>query len=383
MSTAEHRNPWDESSGTAHAVALEVLLHGPIPRSEIARRLNLSSPSLTRLTKSLLQSELFVEGPVQVDPQSGRPTRPLDVVADSRLFIGIRLTEWEAQGVLTTIRAEIIDRCTHRFSQTDPASVIRGVVEVIERLRKNGLVAGVGVSIGGVVRNRRTVVRAPFFPWNEPIELAATLSRSCDLPIVVENDVVAMTRCQLWFGAGRTASNFAVITLGIATGLGLVVDNRVIEREDSGIGQIGHLPLDPYGPVCPDGHRGCAQAMLSMGGISSAISVAMGRQLTYDECLELARSHTAAASRVVEDAVRALGRLVGIVASCTLTDEILIAGEGSSLVEGFEPVLHAGIEEIRQRGAMPVRVHVEPVSAEPWSRGAATLAIEMYVLGTP
>ncbi|MGH3425789.1 MAG: MarR family transcriptional regulator, partial [Nocardioidaceae bacterium] len=67
---------WTPLAGAAHAVALEVLLHGPLPRSELARRLDLSPGSLTRLTKPLLAHGLLVETGESVDAHPGRPTRP-------------------------------------------------------------------------------------------------------------------------------------------------------------------------------------------------------------------------------------------------------------------------------------------------------------------
>lgn len=374
------RRPWHEVNGTAHDVALEVLLHGPISRSEIARRLHLSAASLTRLTKSLLESDLFVEGPTQIDPKSGRPTRPLDVVVDSQLFIGIRITEWEAQGVITTIRSEVVGRHTVRFEDTSPESVVRAVIDVVEELRSTEPLAGVGISIGGTVTERRIVTRAPFFGWRAPVAVADLVADRCGVPVVVANDVHALTQGQLWFGTGRSSDHFAIVTLGIATGLGLVVHGRVIESTKTGLGSVGHLPLEPMGPVCPDGHRGCAQAMLSIASVSTATTIALGRTVNYAAALKAARSGHLGAARVVRDSARALGRLVGIVASCTLADTILITGEGSGLTQGFEDSIDTGIEDITERASLTLRV--EPQSSEPWSRGAATLAVEAYLLGT-
>ena len=69
---------WTPLTGAAHTIALEVLLDGPLPRSELARRLDLSAGSLTRLSKPLLDSGLLVETDSGYDAASGRPTRPLD-----------------------------------------------------------------------------------------------------------------------------------------------------------------------------------------------------------------------------------------------------------------------------------------------------------------
>ena len=82
----------DAADRAAHAIALEVLLDGPLPRSELARRLDLSAGSLTRLSKPLLDSGLLVEIDSGYDAASGRPTRPLDVDERSHHFVGVKLT---------------------------------------------------------------------------------------------------------------------------------------------------------------------------------------------------------------------------------------------------------------------------------------------------
>src|SRR4051812_27656672 len=87
---------WPPLSPGERAVAIEVLVHGPLSRTELARRLGLSAGSLTRLTKPLIESGLLVEvaeAGVPAEARQGRPSTPLDVVADSWSFLGFKITE--------------------------------------------------------------------------------------------------------------------------------------------------------------------------------------------------------------------------------------------------------------------------------------------------
>ena len=72
--------PWTPNSGASRAVALEVLLNGPLSRSDIARKLDLSAGSLTRLSAPLIASGLLVEVEEKTDGRAGRPSQPLDIV---------------------------------------------------------------------------------------------------------------------------------------------------------------------------------------------------------------------------------------------------------------------------------------------------------------
>jgi len=80
---------WKPLEGSAQAIALEVLVYGPLARSELARRVGLSQASLTRLANPLVASGLLVEVEAASDgTRMGRPTRPLDIVPTSHHFVG-------------------------------------------------------------------------------------------------------------------------------------------------------------------------------------------------------------------------------------------------------------------------------------------------------
>ena len=373
-------NPWRPAPGTAHDIALEVLLRGPLSRSDLARRLDLSAPTLSRLTKDLLRSDLFTEMPSQIDPTTGRPTRPLDVVAESRMFVGVCLTEHEVHGVLTTIRAEVAASHDLPLQGTSPPQVVDTVVELVEHLSGTEPISGVGVSLGGLVADHRIVTRAPFYPWSEAVPLADDLLARLGVPVVVDNDVAALGRLHAWFGVGQQAPDFCLLTLGIATGYALVRDRHVLTTADSGLGLVGHLPLQPLGPLCPDGHRGCAQAMLSIASISGSISVSAGRWLSYRESLELASAGHPGAARVIAEAARALGRLIATVTTTSLTEHVVLAGTAIDLATADRASIDEGIAEIRPSTARVLHLEIEPASRQPWARGAATSAISHYVL---
>jgi predicted NBD/HSP70 family sugar kinase len=102
----------------------------------------------------------------------------------------------------------------------------------------------------------------------------------------------------------------------------------VVEGPDAGLGMAGRLPLDPLGPRCPEGHRGCALAMLAIPSLCAAASVALRRDVSYDECLDLAAAGDPVATPLVTAAGRALGRLIATVTSLTLTNTVILTGEG-------------------------------------------------------
>ena len=373
--------PWTPESGVTQSVALEVLLNGPISRSEIARRLDLSPGSLTRLSAPLIDSGLLIEVEERTDGRAGRPSRPLDVVVDSQHFIGMKLTGDQVVGVTTDLRANVLASASVSLSSREPDAVAKVISELAKELAEHvPSVTALGVGIGGLVDDHTLVTSAPFLGWsNAP--LGSMLENLTGIPTVIENDVIAFTELEHWFGAGRGLDRFAVLTLGAGVGYGLVIHDEIVTDSDFGIGLVGHWPLDPFGPICPSGHRGCARSVLTQEAISMAVSTVLNRQVTYEAALDLAEEGEPAARRVVNDAGKGLGRLLAAIANLTAPERIILGGEGVHLVDVAAEAIQEGIREDRDPRARKIDLVTTPGDNTEWCRGAAVIAIQRYVLG--
>ncbi|MFI9173759.1 ROK family transcriptional regulator [Streptomyces lincolnensis] len=376
---------WLPLSPGERSVAIEVLVHGPLSRTEIARRLDLSAGSLTRLTKPLIESGLLVEVPEAGTPaetRQGRPSQPLDVVAESRSFLGFKITEDMVYGVVTTLRSHIVARHDRPLTSHDPALAADLLAEMTaELLRDHPRLAGIGIGVGGLVQDRSTVGESAFLHWRD-VPLAALVEERTGLPVVVENDVAALVEAETWFGAGRGLDRFVVLTIGAGIGYGLVLGgNRVpYAEEDRGFGR--HWILDPNGPLTPDGERGSAISLLTIPSIRYQIQAATGREHTYEEILALAAAEEPLPARVVAESARALGVLVAQISNFVMPQKILLAGEGVGLMEVAGKVVEDTIRSHRHPLAAPVDLETKVSDFHDWARGAAVLAIQVLVLGS-
>lgn len=373
---------WTPHRGAAHDVALEVLINGPISRAEIARRLNLSPGSLTRLSQPLIESGLLVEVGERASGHAGRPSRLLDVLPRSRHFIGLKVTGDGVLGVVTDLRAQVVAQDSLPLSSREPAAVIDTIARLVETLRGDvGGVTAIGLGIGGLADPTGVVLSAPFLEW-EDVELAAPLESITGLPVTVANDLTAFTEYERWFGGGRNLDRFAVITLGAGIGYGLVAGGDVVQSEDAGLGLIGHWPIDPYGPLCSAGHRGCARTVLTQSAIATAVSSALDREVGYDEALDLADAGDAGARAIVDNAGRGLGHLIASVANLVMPQLVILGGEGVRLVHVAADAIQTGLSEQRDPHATPVELFTTSGDNTEWCRGAAVLALQAHVLGT-
>jgi predicted NBD/HSP70 family sugar kinase len=373
-----HEKSWVPGPSPTNAVALEILRFGPLSRTDIARRLGLSTGSITRLSTPLVDQGLIAEQGAAVTGRAGRPSRPLEVVADARHFVGLKLTGDHIFGVLTDLKTEVTASTEARLRSTDPEGVVEQLAEVITELSSTTRTpSAVGVALGGRVRDG-VVTSAPFLDWQD-VDLRGLLERRQELPVAIENDLISLTAAEHWFGAGRGLDRFAVVTVGAGVGYGLVMQGEVIDDDDAGIGLLGHFPIDPHGPVCPEGHRGCAHAMLTIWAIEQNVSAALGRHVGFDDAVLLAQEGQPAARRIVDDAARGFGRMLAVIANLTMPQRIVLGGEGVRFAEIAAPALHAGIAEVRDRRASALQLTTIAADNRDWCRGAAAVAIQRFV----
>ncbi|MGW0476735.1 ROK family protein [Streptomyces coeruleorubidus] len=376
---------WPPLSPGERAVAIEVLVHGPLSRTELARRLGLSAGSLTRLTKPLIESGLLVEvaeAGVPAEARQGRPSTPLDVVADSWSFLGFKITEDMVYGVVTTLRSDIAARHDRPLTSHDPAEVADVLGEMTAELTRDhpGL-AGIGIGVGGFVQDRAVVGESPFLLWRD-VPLAELVEERTGLPVVVENDVAALVEAETWFGAGRGLDRFVVLTIGAGIGYGLVLGGKRVPyaEEDRGFGR--HWIVDPNGPLTPDGRRGSAVSLLTIPNIRYQVQAATGRDRTYEEILAAAAAGDPMPARVVTEAARALGTLVAQISNFVMPQKILLAGEGVGLMDVAGKTVEETVRDNRHPLAAPVELETKVSDFHDWARGAAVLAIKVLVLGS-
>ncbi|GKQ36681.1 ROK family transcriptional regulator [Streptomyces sp. A012304] len=376
---------WLPLSPGERSVAIEVLVHGPLSRTDLARRLGLSAGSVTRLTKPLIESGLLIEVPeagTAAEARQGRPSQPLDVVAGSRSFLGFKITEDMVYGVVTTLRSDIVARHDRRLSTHDPAEVAALLAEMTAELsRDRPRPAGIGIGVGGHVQDRTVVDESPFLRWRD-VPLGDLVEERTGLPVVVENDVAALVEAETWFGAGRGLDRFVVLTIGAGLGYGLVLGGKRVPSAEENRGLGRHWIVNPNGPLTPDGRRGSAVSLLTIPNIRYQIRAATGRDPGYEEILALAAAGDPMPARVIEEAAQALGTLVAQIANFVMPQKILLAGEGVGLMDVAGKTVEETIRVNRHPLAAPVDLETKVSDFHDWARGAAVLAIKVLVLGT-
>lgn len=204
--------------------------------------------------------------------------------------------------------------------------------------------AAVGLACAGIV-NAGTghLGRSPNLPGWEDTDLKRILSNEFqDKPCIVANDVNAALYGEYSFGAGRGCQNLVMIALGTGVGGGIMLDGQLVVGSHHGAAEIGHMILDPAGPICTCGNVGCLEAWAgSVAIIKQArllakvefqdtdlaqLVAAKGDDLTTRDLSLLAEQGDAASLALFAEVGHRLGHAVGNLVNLLDPQRVIIGG---------------------------------------------------------
>jgi N-acetylglucosamine repressor len=363
-----------------------IKVNGPIARAEIARRSGLSPATVTGITSELIEENLVFEKAAG-DSSGGRPPILLALNPKGGYVIGVKLTEDIATAALTDLEALIIDKITESHTGTSPQEVVQTLARLVDVLAQKGGIdkkrlLGVGVGVAGIVDAGRGVLRqSPILGWQD-VPLADMLSKVIGVPVYVDNDVNTLTITEKWFGAGQDVDNFLTVTIGRGVGMGMVINGQFYRGSHGGAGEFGHTVIDPQGPACECGKRGCLEAYIGDPALlrSAVEAVARGdfSQSVHDveQLTALAGQGDETALGIFAQAGEILGRGIANLINVLNPQKILISGEGTRAGDSlFNPMCAAIQDHVMPGLSHDTQIQIDPWGDDAWARGAAGLVL--------
>jgi predicted NBD/HSP70 family sugar kinase len=378
-------------------VLTRILTQGPIPRVEIARRTGLSQAAVTKAVAPLIETGFVTEQgavPSEVDSQLGigRPVSPLTVVPSSVSVIGVKVTPTSLIGVTTDFTAGILSVRHEKLTDTAPERVIERLADLVRALIGSlksgeaiaGPLIGIGVAVSGDVDAEHGVVRdSPLMGWRG-VPVAELLGKRIKVPIVVTNDVRALTVAEHWFGVGVNADSFAVVTIGSGIGCGLYINGEVVSGAYGVSGELGHLPLAPGDLVCTCGRRGCVETVASSDAILARTRETTGRaELDLAGAIKLAHGGDEHAREAFDRAGEVIGAALAAMVNLVGPELVVIAGEGVAEYDLYEERMRQAFADHAFGAAGDCRLMLRSHTFDDWARGAAATVIRSYVRGEP
>lgn len=241
-----------------------IYFRGPVSRLDISEVSGLSAATVTNVVTELL-AEGCIKDLGSEESQGGRPRTLLNVNSAYGYFIGIDVGETHVSLELFDLTLQKLN--TLAFSVDDesdrPQQIETHIVNGVQAiLAKSGIaeeaVLGVGVGVPGVV-DVNGVVTAPAWNW-QPVALAQYLSDNLAIPVYIDNGAKAMAQAEMWFGAGKGATDLVVLLIGTGVGAGLITNGVLYRGTSNSAGELGHTTIMADGWVCRCGNNGCFEA---------------------------------------------------------------------------------------------------------------------------
>lgn len=254
------------------------------------------------------------------------------------------------------------------MAQKGPVPLMHLVTNIAERLlyhaaEEEYAVNWVGVGSPGAIdfRTGRVVGPCPNIKGWEGMEIGQTLSDRLNTRVLVDNDANAMALAETKFGAALGARSVVCATVGTGIGGGVVIDGKIWRGASSSAGELGHLSIDPNGPECKCGNRGCmevfccSQALIervkegmktSMTDVFKSLLDGKIKNLSVKKIFAAAKKNDPVALEAIDETAYYLGYgLAGVVN--LLNPEVVVIGGG--ILEGGGGFLEKVTEEIKNR----------------------------------
>ena len=191
----------------------------------------------------------------------------------------------------------------------------------------------VGVGTPGALSSRTGLMKNSNTTCLNGRDLPADLSRRIGLPVIVENDANCFALAEAINGAGQGARVVFGVIMGTGVGGGLVFDGRLWSGPQHIAGEWGHHGIDPNGPLCYCGRRGCVETFISGPAVQERYRAGGGEALAMDAIVARARAGEPRARAAVEQFLDRFGRALANLISILDPDVVVLGGGLSNIDE--------------------------------------------------
>lgn len=361
--------PWSSLS-PAEARVLDLLLwKGHLTRREIALQTGFSRSKVYEVVESLKERGLLEETGTQASA-GGRPPAGLRLNDELGVLVGVDLGATSLDVALFTPNLRVL---VHHAEDLDvrlgPGPVmarVRGaILQLLREIgRTPGEVLGIGMGVPGPVEFKSgLLISPPIMPGWEGFSIKEYLRETFPCPVFVDNDVNVMALGELWHDR-KTHANFVVIKVGTGIGAGIVCQGEIYRGADGAAGDVGHICVDPQGPICHCGNVGCVEAMAGGPAIArmalqaaergeSPLLTKLYRErgvLTPVEVGQASREGDPVANRIIQKAGQLIGQMLASLVNFFNPSQILVGGG----VTKIGPLLLASIRQSVYQRSLPL-----------------------------
>lgn len=351
----------------------------PISRVDVARASGLQPSTVSSIVERLLEERWIRESSMIKTARGRRPT--LLSLNDDMVFLVADIRPNQAIAAVVDLSGRFLERqivpvCAH------PETTIQSIASVMRAFQArhtDKTFQGVGVSVPGRVDlSTDEMVFAPNLQW-QAFPMRARLHALLGLEVQLENDATASLLAELWFGRIDGVRNAVLVTVSEGIGAAILAEGRLIAGRDGLAGEFGHISIDPDGPECGCGGKGCWEVFASTTAALRTYRELQpsGAAVSFVQLIALAMDEDPSARAALTQQARAIGQGLHLLNAVMSPDLILLAGDVSLFYDVYRDVIEAECRAGAMDGVGPRFVSVGDGDMSRL-RGAAAVVLQRH-----
>lgn len=345
----------------------------PISRADLARASGLQRSTISLIVEELVQEHWVLAGPTGRLPRGRRPT--FLRLNDDRVIIGIDIRPTQ----ITVALADVNGRFTSQeviATPGDPETAVDALIQRIQLIAgscRGKKIEGIGISLPGRSSSGRLVF-APNLKWGD-FDIRSPIVKATGLEVELENAANACVLAAVWFDRTESCRDLVVVTVSEGIGAGILTNGQLARGFNNMAGEFGHVPLDPDGPPCGCGSRGCWEVF---GSNRAALryyheSSSHPEGLSFQDLLSLADQGDARAVTALDTMAHYLGRGMRMIVAGLAPERIVVVGDLTRSWNRFGPVIESEVQaQVLPGGCAPRLI---PADEDGMARLRGTVAL--------
>ena len=348
------------SSETARRINRDIVLehirvNQPISRAELSRRSGLQRSTVSQIIEQLIREKWVREGTQASSARGRRPT--LIELNGDQIVVAVDIHPRQATIAAVDLSGRLLARSLAPLT-IDPAASTRLIIGCMMRviqLLPGKSIEGIGVSLPGRVDpGSERMIFAPNLRWPD-FDLKGAIESKMNLPVTMENAATACLLAELMFGRFDGIRDAVMVTVSEGIGAGLFANGRLVSGMHGMAGEFGHISLDPSGPACACGRKGCWETFASCSAAVHYYEKLHPQATTgsFNELLGMAEDGDELAAKAIEMQAHFIGRGLQPIIAGLAPSVILVAGDITSAWHRYGPVIEKEVAEMTLVGKPP------------------------------
>ena len=349
------------SRHVARARVIGVLIEsGVTSRAELARRTMLAPSTVSSIVAELHAAGLVVEAAEPTRPSErvtpGRPAALLSLHRSAGVALGLDFGKRHVR-VATADLSHTLLAERHRPLAPDapaPEAIAVAVELVADVLGEDGVglddVVGVAMGLPGPVHlPSGELGDSTILPGWVGVRAADAMGGALGRDVEVQNDANLGALGEYLWGAGAGSRHLVYLKVATGIGAGLILGGRPYTGARGTAGEIGHTVMDPGGPICRCGNRGCLELLAGAGAVCAALQPTQGAGVTVADAIARARAGDPGCRRSIADAGRTIGAAVAHLCNLLNPERLVVGGD----LGAADELLLGPLRDSLRLGAMP------------------------------